>query len=232
MSVGADQSEAAPIPSERGLRFYPALKRGIDIALSLIALVVLSPLLALIAVLIKLYSPGPALFVHERVGYDRRTKQPRLFKLYKFRSMHCNADPARHREHMVEVIRGKTIPKSPCDSLKMKADPRITGVGRILRRSSLDELPQLINVLKGDMSMVGPRPALPYEVDCYEDWHRQRLLAVPGITGYWQVKARNRVSFDEMVCMDLFYIQNMSLSLDLKILLLTPVAVVMGDGAG
>ena len=182
--------------------------------------------------LIKVYSPGPVLFMQERIGYDPRMGVPRPFKMYKFRSMHCNADPSRHREHMAQVIRNKAAPSSSHGSLKMKGDRRITGVGRILRRSSLDELPQLINVLKGDMSMVGPRPALPYEVELYEDWHRARLLATPGLSGYWQVKARNRVSFEEMVRMDLYYIEHMSLGLDLKIMLLTPLAVIMGDGAG
>jgi lipopolysaccharide/colanic/teichoic acid biosynthesis glycosyltransferase len=208
------------------------VKRGLDIAVALTTLVVLAPLFGLIAVLIKVCSPGPVLSVQERVGYDTRRGTPRPFNMYKFRSMHYNAEPAYDREHLAKVIWNTSAPSSRSARLRMKGRARITGLGRILRKTGLDELPQLINVLKGDMSLVGPRPALLDEIELYEDWHKDRLLAVPGITGFWQVKARSRVSFDEMVRMDLHYIEHMSLGLDLEILLLTPLAVILGDGVG
>jgi len=172
------------------------------------------------------------LFVQELVGYDRASGRIRRFKLYKFRSMHVNADPDVHLQHMRDLILNDVAPTGARTSLKMDRDCRITGVGRLLRRSSLDELPQLANVFMGDMSLVGPRPALPYEVDCYEEWQKRRLATLPGLTGWWQVKGRCRVSFDEGVEMDIYYIEHMSLALDLKILLLTPWAVISGRGAG
>jgi lipopolysaccharide/colanic/teichoic acid biosynthesis glycosyltransferase len=211
---------------------YWRLKRAIDIIVSACLLLLLSPLLLLIACAIKLYSPGPALFVQERVGYDRATGRIRRFKLYKFRSMHMNTDPDAHVQHMHDLILNNVAPTGARPSVKMTGDCRITGVGRLLRRSSLDELPQLINVLIGDMSLIGPRPALPYEVECYQEWHKRRLQALPGLTGWWQVKGRCRVSFDEGVRMDIYYIEHMSLALDLIILLLTPWAVISGKGAG
>lgn len=232
-SADAIYKRTAISNNRRGV--YPVVKRWVDVLIAATVLAMLAPLIAMIAVLIKIYSPGPVLYVQERVGYDPGLGVPRLFKMYKFRSMHFNADPRRHREHMAKVIQDRVTPTSPGDSLKMKRDGRVTGVGRILRKSSLDELPQLINVLKGDMSIVGPRPALPYEVEFYKEWHKDRLLAVPGLTGLWQVKARNRVSFDEMVRMDIYYIQHMSFGLDMGILAQTPVAVVkdiLGTGAG
>ena len=210
---------------------YWRVKRVIDIIVSACLLLLLSPLLLLIACAIKVYSPGPILFVQERVGYDRETGRIRRFKLYKFRSMRVNADQDAHLQHMRNLIRTDVTPKVSQPALKMVGDCRITGVGRLLRRASLDELPQFINILNGDMSLVGPRPALPYEVECYEEWHKRRLQAVPGLTGWWQVKGRCRVSFDEGVRMDIDYIERMSLALDLKILLLTPWAVISGKGA-
>ncbi|HEX9115537.1 MAG TPA: sugar transferase, partial [Anaerolineae bacterium] len=181
---------------------------------------------------IKLYSPGPALFIQERVGYDRATGRIRHFKLYKFRSMRVGADPGAHHQHMRNLILNNTGLAGPGGSLKMAGDHRITGVGRLLRRTSLDELPQLINILLGDMTLVGPRPALPYEVECYQEWHRRRLQATPGLTGLWQVDGRCRVNFDEGVRMDIYYVEHMSFLLDLRILLLTPWAVISGKGAG
>lgn len=211
---------------------YRRVKRMIDIIVSACLLLLLSPLLLLIVCAIKVYSPGPALFVQERVGYDRTSGRIRRFKLYKFRSMHVNTDPDAHVQHMHDLILNNVEPTGPRASVKMVGDCRITGVGRLLRRSSLDELPQLINIFRGDMSLVGPRPALPYEVECYQEWHKRRLQALPGLTGWWQVKGRCRVSFDEGVRMDIYYIEHISLALDLRILLLTPWAVLSGKGAG
>jgi lipopolysaccharide/colanic/teichoic acid biosynthesis glycosyltransferase len=211
---------------------YWRVKRVIDVIAAAALLLLLLPVLLLIACAIKAHSPGPVLFVQERVGYDPATGRIRRFKLYKFRSMHVNADPHVHVQHVQGLIRNNVAPTGPCASLKMVNDRRVTGVGALLRRSSLDELPQLINVLKGDMSLVGPRPALPYEVDCYEEWHKRRLQALPGLTGWWQVKGRCRVSFDQAVCMDIYYVEHASLVLDLEILLLTPWAVISGRGAG
>jgi lipopolysaccharide/colanic/teichoic acid biosynthesis glycosyltransferase len=221
-SVGVDERQ-----------WYLAVKRGVDILLVLLGLLLLWPLLLLIAIAIKLHSEGPVIFTQERVGYDQRTRTVRTFRFYKFRSMRVNCDDTLHRAHVAKLIHENTAVSGGQPSLKLARDPRITGLGRLLRRSSLDELPQLFNVLKGDMSIVGPRPALPYEVAMYEEWHRQRLQCVPGITGWWQVKGRSTVSFDEMVKMDIWYIRHRSLALDLKILfLLTPWAVISGKGAG
>ena len=213
-------------------RPYLLVKRLVDVVIASTALVVLSPLLLLLAVLIKLHSEGPALFVQERVGWDERARTGRIFRLYKFRSMRANSDPRLHREYMARLIKNNSDPASAGGSLKMANDRRITGLGRVLRKTSLDELPQLINVLKGDMSLVGPRPALPYEVELYQEWQRRRLEALPGLTGWWQVKGRSRVAFDEAVRMDIYYIDHRSLVLDLKILFLTPWAVISGRGAG
>jgi lipopolysaccharide/colanic/teichoic acid biosynthesis glycosyltransferase len=156
--------------------------------------------------------------------------------MLKFRSMRVDADPALHMAHVARLIGGNVHPDElgtgGGETLKMRNDPRVTRVGRVLRKLSLDELPQLFNVLRGEMSLVGPRPPLPYEVALYKDWHRRRLEALPGITGLWQVEARNRVSFDEMVRLDLRYIEEQSLWLDLKILARTPLAVLTGRGAG
>ena len=150
--------------------------------------------------------------------------------------MRAGSDSRNHQEHMARVIRDNLDPKqlgtAGQASLKLENDPRITRIGRVIRRLSLDELPQLVNVLRGEMSMVGPRPALPYEVEMYQEWHKRRLEALPGITGWWQVRGRNRVSFDEMVRMDIYYLDHSSLWLDIKILLLTPMAALSGKGAG
>jgi exopolysaccharide biosynthesis polyprenyl glycosylphosphotransferase len=206
------------------------VKRVSDIAISTVAIIFLSPVLALIALLVKLGSHGPVMFRQERVGMDGR-----IFLCYKFRTMHADADDAAHRKAYSKNIEGDTAANvgdhhAPVFG-KVKDDTRITRSGRWLRRSSLDELPQLFNVLKGDMSVVGPRPPIPYEVEEYALWHRKRLDMKPGITGLWQVSGRNRLTFDEMVRTDLYYIENWSLWLDLKIILLTLPAVWRGDGA-
>jgi exopolysaccharide biosynthesis polyprenyl glycosylphosphotransferase len=203
-------------PSLRGWKI--ALKRFMDIAFSSILLVLLSPLLLLIAISIKLDSTGPVFFKQTRLG---RGAKP--FSCYKFRSMSADAEEVRpHLAHMNET-RGPIF--------KIKDDPRTTSVGRALRRFSLDELPQLANVFRGDMSMVGPRPPLPAEVEDYEDWHHDRLRIPTGITGLWQVMGRSDLTFDEMVMLDLYYAENWSLWLDLKILLRTVPTVLFGRGA-
>ena len=206
------------------------LKRTFDIIVSLISLIIVAPVGFIIALIIKFDSRGAVFFKQERVGMDGR-----IFLCYKFRTMSANADDALHREAYRKNISGFEEANSGSENApvfgKVKDDPRVTKIGKFLRRSSLDELPQLLNVLKGDMSIVGPRPPIPYEVESYELWHRKRLDVKPGITGLWQVSGRNRLTFDEMVRIDMFYVENWSLWLDLKIILLTLPAVFRGDGA-
>ena len=207
------------------------IKRTVDVVGSVALLLICSPLLAAIALAIKLTSKGPVLFKQERVG---RFGVP--FTFLKFRSMKCVNDPSTHREYVRQLIAGKFDSTQPDANqacvYKIQNDPRVTRVGRILRKTSLDELPQLLNVLKGEMSLVGPRPPIPYEFEVYKPWHRQRLLeAKPGITGLWQVNGRSRVCFDDMVRLDLQYARTWSLWSDIKILLQTPRAVLRCEGA-
>lgn len=207
-----------------------AMKRGMDIVGSLLLLAILSPVFFVIAAAIKLTSRGPVLFRQQRIG-----EHGTPFIFLKFRSMYVNNDASQHREYVRKLIAGKADKQTNGEGdgiFKLTNDPRITPVGNFLRRTSLDELPQFCNVLRGDMSLVGPRPALPYEVEAYATWHRRRLLeAKPGITGLWQVQGRSRVGFDEMVRLDLRYARNCSPWLDLKILARTPRAVIAGNGA-
>jgi exopolysaccharide biosynthesis polyprenyl glycosylphosphotransferase len=206
-------------------------KRIFDLVVATVGLVVISPFLLFIAILIKLDSAGPILYKQFRIGENGR-----LFAMYKFRSMSPGCDPRLHQEHVTRLIQQNIKPEQVEDgrqsSLKLANDPRITRVGRIIRKLSIDEFPQLFNVLLGNMSLVGPRPSLAYEADVYQEWHKRRFEAPPGITGLWQVKGRNKVSFDEMVRLDLEYIRNQSLWLDIKILLQTPLAVISARGAG
>jgi len=204
------------------------LKRTFDLVVAALTIVLLFPVWLLIALLIKLASKGPVFYTQERVGMDGR-----LFLLYKFRTMKAGADPELHREYQKAFIAGRAEANVGNDSkptYKLLADPRITKIGKLLRRSSLDEVPQLLNVLLGDMSIVGPRPPIPYEVEAYELWHRKRLDMKPGLTGLWQVSGRNRLPFEEMVRLDLFYIENWSLLLDLKIILRTGLVMIGGQG--
>jgi lipopolysaccharide/colanic/teichoic acid biosynthesis glycosyltransferase len=222
---------AATLSQGNDRRISHVMKRAIDIAGSLSALIIASPLFLAIAIVIKLTSKGPVLFRQERVGqYGRKVT------FLKFRSMYVNNNHAIHQEFVKNLILGSAVPQQAVGddraTYKLTADPRITAAGRILRKTSLDELPQFLNVLVGEMSLVGPRPPIPYEVDSYDIWHRRRLWAVkPGITGLWQVKGRSRTTFDEMVRLDLQYAKSWSVWLDLKILFQTPRAVVNGDGA-
>jgi lipopolysaccharide/colanic/teichoic acid biosynthesis glycosyltransferase len=208
---------------------YDVLKRMLDVVGSAALLIALSPLLLLIAALVKLRSPGPVFFRQARVG---QMMQP--FTILKFRTMHVNASHAIHHEFVSSFIKsGVQAQEAGKKGLfKIASDPRVTTVGRILRKTSLDELPQLWNVLRGDMSLVGPRPPLQYEVQQYQPWHCRRVLeAKPGITGLWQVAGRSRTTFDEMVRLDLRYAKACSIWTDLKILLATPAAVIAGKGA-
>jgi lipopolysaccharide/colanic/teichoic acid biosynthesis glycosyltransferase len=220
---------------ERCLGCYFVLKRLLDIVVALLALIILLPVMAVIALLIVIDSPGPVIFAQKRVGAMRRCRlwdgawswQLTTFICYKFRSMVKNANPAVHhafvralvcnnREDMADIQGMET------EAGKLVSDPRITRIGRVIRRYS---------VLKGDMSLVGPRPCIPYEMDEYRLWHHSRLEAQPGLTGLWQITARGSSDFDEMVRLDIRYVEHQSFWLDLKILLMTPLAVLSGKGA-
>ena len=206
------------------------VKRGLDVLGSLLVLAALSPLLLLIALAVKLTSEGPVWHRQTRVGEGGRT-----FTLLKFRSMLHNSDPSLHRDYVTRMIAGQNVAQvhpSGAGIYKIVNDPRITSIGKVLRRSSFDELPQLFNVLKGEMSLIGPRPPLPYEFELYSAWHRRRVLEMkPGLTGLWQVHGRSRTNFDEAVRLDLQYLRRWSVWLDVKILLKTPAAVISGSGA-
>jgi len=218
---------------------YFLAKRSIDIVFSLFLLILLSPLLLLIAIIVRFDSPGPAIFSQTRVGCRLRWKGlsyiPEIFcfKFYKFRSMFYKVDESIHKEFIEAYIENNLeklaqLQKGPVkkgNEFKLNHDDRITRIGKFLRNTSLDELPQLFNVLKGDISLVGPRPDLPYSVEHYEPWHMQRLSTIQGISGLWQISARNSSSFEDFVKTDLEYINNQSLWLDLKIILKTPLAI-------
>jgi exopolysaccharide biosynthesis polyprenyl glycosylphosphotransferase len=204
-----------------------ALKRGMDLAAALIILLLTWPFWIVLAILIKLGSSGPVFLRQERVGMDGK-----LFLMFKFRSMSEGADDQAHRELMRRMINGEDVNQGTTDRPvygKVKDDPRLTPVGGWMRRYSVDELPQVFNVLLGQMSIVGPRPPLPYEVRHYKDWHRARFHVRPGITGLWQVSGRNRLHFEEMVQLDIFYIEHWSPWLDLKIMVKTMPVMLAGD---
>jgi lipopolysaccharide/colanic/teichoic acid biosynthesis glycosyltransferase len=193
---------------------YRVAKRSLDLATSVLGLVLASPILALVAIAVKLESRGPVLFRQERLGLGGRP-----FTLYKFRSMFSSAEEERHRDHVRELIRGDPGARSAEEVwLPIAADPRVTRLGAFLRRSHLDELPQLINIVRGEMSLVGPRPPIPYEVEVYEPWHLRRLSVIPGMTGLWQATAWGRVSFDEGVVLDLAYIDRRTFGGDLRLI--------------
>ena len=235
-----DPLALSPLVRDRASYYF--FKRVLDLTVATLALVILSPVMALIAVLIVLDSPGPIIFAQNRVSARRWTRdgfsywQQAIFTCYKFRSMVQDADSALHRAFFQAFIHNDhtsmvALQGEDIQTRKLVHDPRVTRLGRFLRRSSIDELPQLWNVLKGDMSLVGPRPPIPYEVNEYEPGHRRRLETKPGLTGLWQVTARSSADFDEMVRLDIQYIENQSLWLDLKILLKTPLAVLSSKGA-
>lgn len=217
-------------PSSRK-RSLLTMKRAIDVMVSGLGLLLLSPLLLAVAIAIKLTSKGPVLFKQERVG-----QYGKLFTVLKFRSMYVDNDHGVHQEYVTKLIADKAEPLAVAGAsegvYKLTNDRRITPLGRVLRRTSLDEIPQMINVFRGEMSLVGPRPAIPYELAAYQTWHRRRILqAKPGITGLWQVMGRSLVKFDDMVRLDLRYATSWSLWLDVWILLRTPMAVIRGAGA-
>jgi len=214
-------------------RLYPTAKRVLDLALSLFLLILMAPLMALIALAIKLDSPGPVLYVQRRVGLNGR-----VFNFYKFRSMTNGHDHSvEHRAFVRAYINGEQLAPSHDGHGKIIFKPasnghQVTRVGRILRRTSLDELPQLLNIIKGDMSLVGPRPSIDYEVEMYTDHHRQRLAVLPGLTGWAQINGRSSLTFDEIVALDLQYIAQRSLRKDLSILLATFPVILQADSAG
>lgn len=220
---GVDMNDLGGIPligmresSIQGVNLF--LKRAMDLCVSAMVLVGASPVLLVVAAAIKLDSPGPVLFTQERLGRDGKP-----FKIYKFRSMKAEAE-----KEVAELV---DLNEASGPLFKIRSDPRLTRVGRWLRRISLDEVPQLINVLKGEMALVGPRPPLASEVEVYQDWHKKRLEVAPGVTGLWQVSGRSELPFDEMVMLDIYYIENWSPGLDAKILLRTLPAVLSGRGA-
>ena len=221
--VGTDRASARRSGLER------LLKRSTDVVMSLGVLLLGFPFFLAIALLVKLTSKGPVFFKQERVGKDGEG-----FALFKFRTMRTDCDDSLHREFTRDFIQGRlpepSLDASDCKVYKMTDDPRITAVGGFLRKTSLDELPQFINILKGEMTLVGPRPPLPYEYECYEEWARKRLKVRPGLTGLWQVSGRSTVSFKEMVDMDIYYIENWSLKLDFKIVLKTVPVMLAGTG--
>ena len=213
-------SPAAASAYQRGV----LAKRTFDATVAAIGILFLAPLFLALYLATRLSSRGPAIYTQRRVGVAGRR-----FAFYKFRTMVHRSDDSIHRAYSERLING-WAKREGGRAFKLTADPRVTSFGRFLRKSSLDELPQLFNVLRGDMSLVGPRPPIEYEVDYYQDWHKQRLQAKPGITGLWQVSGRSQVPFDEMVMLDIHYMEHWSFLLDLKILLRTIPVVIFGVG--
>ncbi len=190
----------------------PRWKRVLDLMLLLVAAPGVLLVGGIVAAIIKCGSPGPVFFRQTRVGF-----RGRKFTIYKFRTMQVDAETETHKRHLHQLIKSRR----PMIKLDARKDPRLIPLGSVLRACGLDELPQLINVLRGDMSWVGPRPCIPYEYEMYSDWHRRRFNAVPGLTGLWQVSGKNRTSFEEMIQLDIRYSEQLNLGLDLKIILKT-----------
>jgi len=208
---------------------YQWWKGWLDFLISFIVLVILSPLMLLIAIAIKLDSRGEIIYRREQVGKDGH-----MFTGYKFRTMKTDNDDSEYKEYLVKYIKENAPYKVDYNGqlvYKITGDPRVTRLGTLLRKTNLDELPQFFNVLKGEMSIVGPRPDIPFAVNMYNKWHRQRLLVKPGITGLWQVGGRKGLSFDQMVRLDIKYINRESLLWDTKIIILTVGTVLRGDGS-
>jgi lipopolysaccharide/colanic/teichoic acid biosynthesis glycosyltransferase len=207
---------------------YRPYKRAMDVTFCLLALPLLLPLMGIIALLIVLDSPGSPLFLQERIGKDGCR-----FRLYKFRTLRADYDDAQDRVGMQSFVSGQAIRRADGqDAINKPIRTRdITRVGRLLRKSSLDELPQIINVLRGEMSLIGPRPNVPWEVECYKDWHLERLEVLPGISGLAQVQGRSTLTFDEIATYDIKYVRTMSLNVDMTILVDTIRSVFSGKGA-
>jgi undecaprenyl-phosphate galactose phosphotransferase len=203
---------------------FNVYKRVFDVVFTLAGLLVLAIPMLVIALLIKLTSKGPVLYKHTRIGKDCKP-----FEFYKFRTMHAGTDDTLHRDFVEDYIKSEGSGGGP-PVKKLTDDPRVTPIGRILRKTSLDELPQLFNVLRGEMSLVGPRPCMPYELENYKEWHRRRLAVIPGCTGLWQVAGRSAVDFNDMVILDLFYIDNMSPLFDLRIIFRTLPVMLLARG--
>jgi exopolysaccharide biosynthesis polyprenyl glycosylphosphotransferase len=204
---------------------YPTAKRVFDVMVAVLMLIALSPIMLIVAVAIKLDSAGPVIFKQTRIG-----KNHKPFTFYKFRSMYTKSDSSVHQQFVKSLINGSSSNTSS-PTYKLACDKRITRVGCFIRKTSLDELPQLINVLRGEMSIVGPRPGLPSEVAQYQEWHRKRLEVQPGLTGLWQVSGRSNLTFDEMVLLDIYYAENWSLGQVIRIMLRTIPQVLFGEGA-
>ena len=230
--IGERYHGASLITPMKQSRFYEFAKRILDVTIALIVLILFAPLWVVIAATVRLTSPGPALHCQRRVI----GKGGREFTVYKFRTMYHNNDDTLHKHAIARVLDGQPLDVVEAGGVrkpvyKLTHDPRITPLGRILRRTGLDEVPQFLNVLRRDMSIVGPRPPIYYEYETYTERYKRRLDVLPGITGWYQVMARSQVTFREMVEFDLEYIQHRSLWLDLKIMLLTPWVMVTGSGA-
>lgn len=218
------QMEAYELSADRSLtggntRVEAFARRCLDLVIGSLLVLLLAPLMIAVAAAVRIDSRGPSLFRQLRVGYRERE-----FTLFKFRSMRLDADPARHREYVSALISGEPGPGGE-NLYKLAVDDRITPVGRVIRRWSLDELPQLLNVVLGDMTLVGPRPAIPYEVESYPTWYLKRFAVKPGLTGLWQVSGRNERTYEEMVSLDVEYAETRTLLGDLAILAKTPAAV-------
>ena len=206
---------------------FNPIKHGLDALMTLPVAILLLPVFLLIALAVKLTSEGPVFYKPDAIG-----RHGNIFKMYKFRSMRVDSSCDIHKDYVTKLIKGEIGQKgTDGQTLKITDDPRITPVGKFLRRFSLDELPQLINVLKGEMSLVGPRPCLPYEYEQYEEWYKKRVSVRPGITGVWQVTGRSEVAFEDMILLDLYYIYNRSVLLDFQVLLETANAVIKQKGA-
>lgn len=226
--------------SDRPSYYYA--KRLLDSFMALVALITLSPLLLIVAILIKATSPGPVFFTQRRMGAKRHIVEdvagkvvvwePVEFSIYKFRTMFHNVDQSRHKEQVLAFVSGELDVKiDDTSTAKIEDDPRITPFGKFLRRTSIDELPQILNVLRGQMSIVGPRPVPLYEAELYQEAHMERLTVMPGMTGLWQIEGRGRTDFNSMMALDIRYVRTCSLWLDLKIMILTVPVAIFGRGA-